>query len=456
MMKAFLFLFLFLMLNLQLSFADEFTDIIEEVIPSTQLTKQELRHLKSQLKIQKIIIKGSSRIHFNGNEFTDIQKATNTIDDIIKEVIEHKSHTFTNETGELLDDLSRTGLMAEIHKSISKSKITKGLVSIKNTVANMLVSGKSALRQYGIRAGLTYMVGSAINWGLPVILMANGQFILANTIIIAPIPSLMTGGYIFIEKAVKKKQLNRLMGGSDIVHKYNQMSKQIKKHFKISKVHELIDITTFEGKTFAISVERQNIFSKIKSKLGFASDLNYKTLSDFLEEKKISNNMIETIKKSSLPDSIKTMKIINYINKYGGKQELQAFMDTFSKFIKEVDYLPRYSDARSWAIKASMSQSLEELYGQMKRIPKELPPSIVKTLWFDFILPESSKNIDFKFYKNYLNFRRLYEDNEIKAIFHQSELLSMSDDMQDNFDKYFMRAVPNVRKCDLQLTKLAN
>lgn len=431
---------------------DEVIELLEEVAPDHKLNKAQLRRLQSELKIQKIIIKGVSNIYHNGVDFVDIDKATNTVDEILKDVIYEKTKYLADGNVDLADGSARRLMASEVSTYVSKGKIKTALKSVGSKLTDLGVLAKSSLRSHGVMAGVAYIIGSAINWGVPAILIAKQQYVLANIVIAAPVASMTTSGYLFIEKLVKRKRLVRALGGAEIVRNYQAMQKKVKKALGFSKSHELFDLTTIEGKTFTVSVENQGIISKIKQKFGFNKELNFKNLDELFQEKGVTSAGLDAIRESKLPGHIKTIKMIHYLNENGSKQEMQIVMNKFSQFINEVDYLPRYSQARTWALLASTSKSFEELYGYMRRIPVELPPLVVKDLWFDFILPEASKNIDFSFLTNYNAFRGLFNDNQIKGELFDTRAINMTEELQESFNKYLHRNIPSSQICDVNLS----
>jgi hypothetical protein len=454
-MRAFLFLFLLFSIPAYSQVnevADEVIELLEEVAPDHKLNKAQLRRLQSELKIQKIIIKGVSNIHHNGVDFVDIDKATNTVDEILKNVIDEKTKYLADGSVDFADDSARRLLASEVSTYVSKGKIKTALKSVGSKLSDLGILAKSSLRNHGVMAGVAYIIGSAINWGVPAILIAKQQYVLANIVIAAPVATMTTSGYLFIEKLVKRKRLVRALGGADIVKNYKVMQKKVRKALGFSKSHELFDLTTVEGRTFTVSVENQGILSKIKQKFGYNKELNFKNLDELFTEKGITSTGLDAIRESKLPGHIKTIKMIHYLNENGSNKEMQIVMNKFSSFINEVDYLPRYSQARTWALLASSSKSFEELYGYMRRIPVELPPLVVKDLWFDFILPEASKNIDFSFMSNYNAFRALFNDNQIKGELFDTRAINMTEELQERFNKYLHRNIPNAKICDLNLS----
>lgn len=448
------FLFFFLLISFQV-FGQEIDLILDQIDDIPQLSKEQLAFLKNELTVQEILVKGMARLDESAVEQINLDQTTKYLREVMDQAIDEKLK-YASEASNIVDTNQRRIISENVKNAFDQNKFKRSIGFFSSKISELLTTGKSALRINGIRAGFVYVIGSIINWGLPVILIAQKQYLLANAVIAAPVASITTGAYLYIEKIAKKFQFKKLLGGDEIYQEIIKFNKTVKRELNLSKKNLPFLIDGGENKNLLLSIEDQNFISKIKVKLGYNNELNLSNLKKLIDENNLSDEFIEEILRNEDADFVKTYKIVNYMNKLEDKKAMEIVLDRFSKNINEVAKLPKFSQARTWALKAASSKTFEELYSYMARIPTDIPPKMVADLWYDFILPQSTKNIEFSFMTNYNGFRNLYNDQSIKAKLQNSSSFYFNEELQDDFTEYFKKSVPQTKSCELDFVVLKN
>lgn len=449
MFKVKLFFLIFSLLALfsfNLKAQEQFDDLIEEIIPKTKLTNDQLKHLRAELRIQKILIEGVKQIELNGGKFTNIEKTTNTLQDLIYETIGAKSKTITNEALDHVQDIVKDG----INKNALKSVIQKTRDFAFNFTNNKKIFMSSVARRFGFDVGLVYIASLQVDLTIPLVMIANGHPQYA-VLLATPVSSIATASYAAVKSAVKYRQVVKSLGGiQNSLHHLN-IFREMKTFFnqKIIMNYDIIDMN-IAGKNFALTIERQNLVSKVFSKFGWNKNLNYENLLKVLEENEFMTEFVQKVKSSDRVAQVKMIRLLNKIESINDPTIMSALKDKFGKFINEIDGLPEFSSQRTWAINLAQSTSFDDFIKTLARIPDDIPPRVLDKVWRNYILIEASKNIAPSMSKsNYLAFRRLYDDyTNIRGDFTNSIDYKMDDLLRGKFSDYIYDALGTVGICN--------
>lgn len=447
-MNAKLFLqFIFLIFLCSNSFAQEaFDDIIEEIIPKTRLDNDQLKHLREELKIQKMFIEGAKEIEIRGGQFVNIEKSTNTVHDLIKNSIGAKTIGLQNEVVSQVEDV--------VKSAINRNGIKNTLIKAKDMAYGFGNSRKvmmtSIARRFGFDIGIVYLATLQVDVTFPLIMIANGQPQFA-ALLATPVSSMATGTFAAIKSAVKFRQIVKMLGGVKNTIAHYKIFQEVRKFFNDNIIlkHDLIDFS-FGNRTFVATVERQNMISKFLNKIGVNKQLNLQSLMDLLDEKGMLEDITANIRRSKRPDQVKFLRLMNKIQQLGDEKILIAIQERFGKYINEVSNFPDFSRQRNWAVKVAHSKNFDDFVMRMAQMPDDIPPKVFDRMWRNYILQTSSKTIGPYMSKRTLNaFREMY--NNYDKIFRKDFMTSVdtkiSIDLKARFTDYLFDSLKGVGIC---------
>lgn len=444
--KFFLLLFIMLFSWVPGHAQNNFDDIIEDIIPKTNLSNVQLKHLREELQLQKMFIQGVKEIEIRGGQFTNLEKSTNTINDLLKNSIGAKSTSLGKEVANQVEDV--------VKGAINRRGIQNTLIKAKEMAFgfanNRKVMMTSIARRFGFDIGLVYLVTLQVDVTFPLIMVASGQPQF-GVLLATPVSSMATGTFAAIKSAVKFRQVVKMLGGVKGTIEHFKIFNHVKKYFhdNIILKHDLIDFN-FNGKTFVMTVERQNAMSKFLNRLGINRQLNYKSLVAHLESKGILSATLESLKRSTRPDEVKFLRLINRIQLQGNPETFIAIQEKFGKFINEITDLPDFSRQRNWAVKLAHSKNFDQFISQLSRMPDDIPPKVFDRMWRNYILSTSSKTIGPYMNKATLEaFRKLYNDYD--KVFRKEFMTSIDTGigpvMKNKFVDYLYESLAGVGVC---------
>lgn len=386
---------------------EQFDDIIEQIIPKTNLNNHQLLHLREELKVQKMFIEGVKDIEINGGKFVNIEKSTSTIEDLLRNSLGAKSTSVNSKVADQLEDVVNTA----INKNGIKNTLNKARDMAYKFSKDKKVMLTSVARRFGFDVGIVYALTFQIDYTFPSIMIAAGQPQFAP-LLVTPVSSVTTGSYAAIKSAVKFRQVVKMLGGTKKTIDYFKIFRSVKKYFgqHILINHDLLDFK-FAGKSFVMTVERQNAMSKYLGKMGINKQLNYQSLMNLLENKKFMPEVLERLRRSNRPDQVKFLRLINKVQVSGDETIMSAIHQKFSKFVNEMEHIPDFSKQRNWAVKLAHSKNFEQFISHLSQMPDDIPPKVFDRMWRNYILQTSSKTIGPYFDKKTLvAFNKMYDN----------------------------------------------
>ena len=320
---------------------EAFDDLIEEIIPKTKLDNDQLLHLREELKVQKMLIEGVKEIEFRGGgynigEFVNIEKSTNNIESLLRNSIGARSTTINKEVANQIEDV--------VKGAIDRNGIKNTLLKTRDMVEKFGNSKKifmtSVARRFGFDVGIVAALAFQIDYTLPGVMTLAGQPQF-GVLFALPITTATTGTYAAIKSAVKFRQIVKMLGGVKNTIKHFSIVKSVQ-HFLGKHILLKYDVFKFEhlGKTFAMTVERQNSLSKLLGKFGFNKQLNYQSLMNLLDEKSFLPEIVEQTRRSKRPETVKFLRLINKVQASGNSEIMIEIHKKFGKFINEFKYIP--------------------------------------------------------------------------------------------------------------------
>ena len=381
-----IFTFIFI-LSFNIFAATELDEFIEDIIPKTSLSNQELKNLREELKVQKLMIEEVQALKMKGVKIANL----NT-DDSIRKIQEMLMRSFNAKETAVTDEISDA-----IKKGLNFENIKKSMGDFKNFLTKSFVSkkiqGASLIRQYGMEVGLIYMASLQIDVTLPLIMISQGH-VGYSVLLATPVSSIVTGSYVAVKNAVKFNQIVKSFGGLGKTFNHYKNYFKIKKFFNqnIFAKTDLIDINV-KGSSYILTSTRENFLTRALSKLGFNKNLNYTNLVNVLESNNLMEDFLYAVKGTARPDHIKLLRIMNRVSLTQNEQVMSAIAENFSKDLKLVDGLNDFPHFKKWAINIAHSESMESFIKKLALMPTDVPPKIVDRFWRNYILPTSTKNI---------------------------------------------------------------
>lgn len=423
---------------------NEIDDFIDDIIPKTSLSNDQLRFLREELRIQKIIIEEVQGLKNKGVNITNLNSPNSNrkIQEMLLRSFEAKSSTVT---GEIKDVIKQGFKQDNLKKALEDFKSF-----LKKTIHSKKSAAASLIRQYGLEVGLIYMASVQIDVTLPLIMIGQGH--LGYSVLLAtPVSSIVTGSYIAIKNAVKFNQIIKSFGSINKAFDHYKHYFKIKNFFNenIFRKVDLIDVTIGHN-NYVITSARENLISKAMTKLGFNKGLNYQNILKVLEKENLMSDFLYAVKSTNPPESIKLLRIINRISLTQDEKVMRVLAEHFSNDIKSVTALNDFPHLKKWAVEISHSTSIKSFIHKLANMPTDVPPKVMDRLWRSYIIPTSSKNITpFISRKIFKSFNKL-SVNYNRSLFGemaQSLELEISPLLHKKFIDYLYNSLSEVNIC---------
>ena len=443
MLKILGLLFLF---SFSLQANEAFDDLIEEIIPKSELSNAQLKALRQELKIQNIFIQGVKSIELQGGEFKNITQASNTIQDLYIKSIGAKAESLPSAIKNEITDSVKT--------SINQRSVRSVLQKSKDFALNKLNAQKvmltSLTRRVGMDVGLVYFLSLQVDLTFPMIMVSLGHVEFAP-LLVTPVSSTVTAAYTGIKSAVKFRHLLKHLGGFANAKALFKIYRDMRSFFnlKIFPQHDLLNLN-IQGKQVVFTVERKTLLNKFLTKLGFNQNLNYENLSKFLRENDVLSEFLNRLDTLDRPNEVKMIRVLNKIELLQDEKLIASLKDRFGKFINELDNIPNYQQARAWVSKISTTTNFEDFSRLLTQMPDDIPPKTFDRLWREVILPDASKNIGPYFNKDtFKAFRNLGTewDKELRRLSATSNEIYISDELRTKLNNYFFNSLAPVNGC---------
>ena len=428
------------------AYSNELDEALADIDPQTKLSPDQIKALRQDLKIQKILIEGIKGIQIKGGNFTNAQEAASTVEDLI-------ARSFKEKTSQLPSDVSDSVEKA-ISKSTDKNAIRKILEKSKDFFWGQAYGQKvmlaSSARRWGFDVGMVYLLSMQVDVTFPSIMIALGH-VEYTPLLVAPVSTVATGAYAGLKSAVKFKHLLKHLGGMKSMRAAMDVIKKTRQFFNDSILprYDLIDVAVGD-KNYVFTIEKQNFINKTMHRFGWSKGLELGQLSEFLDERDMLSPLLRQSLDSDLPDQLKLLKVLRQIELESDQKMVAALQERFGAFIHEMEGVPEFGNARQWVSKISSAASLDEFTRLMMSIPDEIPPRVFDALWRKHILPMASKSVGPYMDKSTYQAFRNFDENWLKGPRHaMSESLDtvLDDHWRQEISKFFFRSIPPAMGC---------
>ena len=444
--KAPILIFMFALLQFSCFANEAFDDIIEEIIPKTKLTKDQLQVLKKEMGIQKIFIEGVKKIELRGGEFVDINRSRNTLQDLLVDSMNAKADNLPQDAKRKLKDIISEGFNKTTLNEILKGTKDKAFSFIKGKKVYM----SSIVRRFGFDVGLVYLLSSQVDFTFPMYMIANGHPSY-GVLLATPITSMTVGTYAAVKSAIKYRQVIKGLGGLNIAKEHLNIFKKMKNYFgqNLFRKYDLFDI--FVGKqTYALTVEKRNLMTKMMRKIGWKSGLNYENMITYMDDNNLMPDLVQKMKSSDLHPTSKLIRILAKIEQSNDEEVFHKVREKFGKYINEIKALPEFSTQRKWVMKIMDSKSFEHFIRLLGKMPNDIPPAIFDSIWRNKIILSSQKSIDGYMGKSeYQAFRKLSNNynKELRGVLANSTGTQITTSQRTLFVDYIFDSLAGVGIC---------
>ncbi len=426
--------------------SEAFDDIIEEIIPTTKLTKDQLLTLKKEMGIQKLFIEGVKKIELRGGEFVDIERSRSTLQDLLVDSMNAKADNLPAEAKRKFQDIVKEGFNKNTLTEILKGTRDKAYSFARGKKVYM----SSIVRRFGFDVGLVYLLSSQVDFTFPMYMVANGHTAY-GVLLATPITSLTVGTYAAIKSAVKYRQVVKGLGGMSIAKEHLNVFKRMKNYFgqNLLRKYDLFDI--FVGKqSYALTIEKRNLMTKVMRKLGWSQGINYENIISYMDDNNLMPKLVEKMKTSDLHPTSKLIRILAKIEQSNDEEVFHKIREKFGKYINEISSLPEFSTQRQWVMKIMDSKSFDHFIKLLGKMPNDIPPAIFDSIWRNKIILSSQKSINHYTGKNeYVAFRKLSNDydKELRGILANSTATDLSASQRKLFADYVFDSLAGVGIC---------
>jgi hypothetical protein len=425
---------------------DSFDDIIQEILPTSKFTTDQLKNLKKELGIQKLFIEGVQSIEMRGGRFVDIERSTSTIHDLLVSSMNAKSSSLGAEAQAKIVEMTKGGF----NRSTVKTVLLKTRDFANNLVKGKKVFAGSLMRRYGFDVGIVTFLAAQIDYTFPWYMMSHGhpEF---GVLALLPITSSATGAYVAAKSAIKYRHVVKKLGGLKVALKHFNIQREVRKFFnqKVLKSYNLFDIYT-KSKTYVITADKRNLINRFMQKAGWNNSLNYENLLKHMDDNNILPKVIERVSRSDKHPTHKLLKLIHAAEQSTNINDFHSIRERFGKYIKEVNTLPEFSPQRKWVMKIMDSRSMDHFMQLLGQMPDDIPPSIFDKIWRGKVLTGTSKTItNFLSKEQYKAFRSLVNnyDDILRADFTKSTATAFSSSQRQLFSDYIYKSLANMGIC---------
>ncbi len=422
-----------------------YDDILKSLIINGDLSGVEQRIIKRDMRLHSQLLEAVLEIEIKDGALVSVDSATSQIKSTLQFAAKSKTYKVT--------DLVKEEIAEIIDTTINPSKLKQQIIRLQDFVRNDLSSKmkftSATLRKYGIQIGLYYLLAVQIDYTIPAILMAMGQYKIGATMFAIPFSSTTTAIFASIKGNLRYLRLLGTIGIKDSFAHRN-IFKEVRKKFNRARLIDeyLVDIR-FRNMRAIISVEQSNIMTKIYKRIGINNGVNWGNLETALKDKGYQHQ-INRLNRSELDVDTKVLRIFQTIESKHDMEAMEILKKKFGAKIHFLDSLPNLIQHKKWFMGIASSKDMDHVFRYLKVMPKDIEPRIFDKAWRNFILPNLAESFgEYKSTAHYKAFRNLFNkyDRELyPSVLTTSEHM-ITGEFRNKFVDYIYESFAPLNSC---------
>lgn len=398
---------LLLMFSWNVLAQNQVQEVLSEIIPHVDLPNAEFQVLQRDLKINSLIVESIKEIQLNGG---DILATDATVSNLRRTVI-MATDAKSVQIGQRLQTNVKEAIESAVKPQKLKGQIQKLIEFVTTDLQKKGVNVSNFTRRYGVQVGLYYLAAMQVDYTIPLILMATGNVKLGAALFSTPFSSSTTALFASIRSATRYRHMIKKLGFKASKHHY-RIFRAVKKFFDRSYfgTDYLVDINV-AGTRAVLTIEESNAVGKLMNKLGFKKSINYTNLVEFLEENNLYRGFIRrSATKNNQAKLASVVKILRKIELSGDVELITKLKQQFGKKVSFLEGIPELSHQKNWFIKVANSQSVDDVFRYMAKMPSDIAPRTFSKVWKGYVLPSLSNSFgNHTSLSTYRAFRNLYQ-----------------------------------------------
>lgn len=317
-----------------------------------------------------------------------------------------------------------------------------------------LKNSAGIIKLYGAGYILAFMVGTVIEYASYYFLALFNLKILLSAAVFIPYGNGLLIFPLKYEEFVHRKKMREILGGKEKYNAFVAYRKELRDNLKLTSPKKIL-YPLIEGleeksiKAAAISPKSSagKLLSSAKRAMGFETiDLDYQNIKLFLKNHSISNQAIDYILDSPMPEYIKTGLISQNILESSNSNIRSKFLSHFNEFLVDIKPQGHRDDVKKWLKEMYDKPSVEKIRRLMANLPEGVEPKMVAQAWDKFILPHYSREFNI----SYFQYRRLKQE----VLLFKDQVLQKENINQEEFfeifDKHLTKALKfNLKQCEV-------
>jgi hypothetical protein len=426
---------------------NDIKDIMKQIIPSGELSNEELSKLRTELKINDLFIESVKEIQFQGGEIKNIENYTSSIHNNIIRAIDTRSTPLEETVKKEIREILRATMSPEV----MKKELLKVLSFLKNSLKMKGKNLSVITRRFGIQVAAVYMSCFTLDLTLPFYLMDSGHRALGTALLFTPISGTITLTYASIKSSLKYVHLLRKLG----LKKSKQLRDIYKavQNFSNKSILEVrtLNYITINKQQIALTITEKNLMTRLLNNFGYNSQrLDYDSLKKYLLEKGRYRGAIRRLEQSQDSKLYKLLRLLRKIEHQEDLSFITDFKKRFGNNVNLINGLRPYNLETDWFIRVSNTTDFDQFLSAMRSMPEDIPPKAFDKIWRNIVLPELAKNINkYGSIKNYFAFRSLIKsyDKKIRADFIISSEYKLDHKLKRLFTNYIYESLSAVNSC---------
>ncbi len=411
-------------------FAQEFS--IDELVGSGYISAEQAHQIKLENKIESLMLKMAeedfiAHPNLSPQDLDNAEYWNSHLQKKARRILEAYAES------ENLSAAATQDIVREVNRRINWDKLRRVIQKLFVKFKRIWRFAVGKVRLNGYLVGITYTVSSALNYAVPALIIAPFNPALAGIVAASPLSTIATSTHLlFQNKAVQMTQKKLL--GADVFNEIQEIKKEARVALGGKGGEDLFMIFKLDEEIVSVNTGTGSWFNRVKGKLGFSDNFNYKSLKNFALENEVFEQFITRLDATRLTNEHKLLILLTQMKNSGSQEFLWALKNRFKDSFKVIHQIPNWHKSSSWFLKTCNSTNMAEFYENIRSFPRDIPPKQFARIWREIVMPELANNL-----KDvpYFSFRKLVKQfNELEASFLASDASSFSHAQAQNYFKY--------------------